>query len=129
MRLEHWKRWAKALKLEVHALYLACKDRRTPWYAKIIGVCVVGYALSPIDLIPDPIPIIGYLDDLIIVPLGVLLVRRLIPTAVLIECRQQAESAAAGGKRPVNWIAGAIIIALWIATVALLGWWLWRWLR
>ncbi len=126
MRLADWKQRAKALKREIHALYLACKDRRTPWYAKALGVCVVGYALSPIDLIPDPIPVIGYLDDLVIVPLGVLLVRRLIPAAVLAECRQRAEGAE-GETKPRNWIAGGIIIALWIATIAFLGWLLWRW--
>jgi len=125
MRFRDWKQRAKALKREVHALYLASRDRRTPWYAKVLGVCVVGYALSPIDLIPDPIPVLGYLDDLVIVPLGVLLVRRLIPAMVLAECRERA-IAAEGETKPRNWIAGGIFIALWLAAIALFGWWLWR---
>jgi uncharacterized membrane protein YkvA (DUF1232 family) len=117
------RHWAEALRKEVHALYLACRDPRTPWYAKAIGACVIGYALSPIDLIPDPIPVLGYLDDLILIPLGVLLVRRLIPAEVMRDCRARAE--AAGGK-PTNWIAGGIIILLWIAAGVGLGWWIWR---
>src|ERR1051325_1165016 len=103
--MESWTQRARSLKLELHALYLACRDRRTPWYVKVIGVCVIGYALSPIDLIPDPIPVIGYLDDLIIVPLGLLLVRWLIPEAVLRDCREQAEAITKKPKR-ANWIAG-----------------------
>jgi uncharacterized membrane protein YkvA (DUF1232 family) len=127
MGLARWKQRAKELKREVHAVYLACKDRRTPWYAKALGVCVVAYALSPFDLIPDPIPVLGYLDDLVLLPAGLLLVRRLIPSHVLAECRQKAEGAGEG--RPRNWIAGGIIIALWVATLAVLGWWLWRLVR
>ena len=122
-----WKQRANELKREVHALYLACKDGRTPWYAKALGVCVVAYALSPFDLIPDPIPVLGYLDDLVLLPAGVLLVRRLIPSDVLAECRRKAQ--AAGEGRPSNWIAGAVIVALWVATAGLLGWWLWRLMR
>ncbi len=123
--LARWKQRAKALKREVHALCLACKDRRTPWYAKVLGVCVVGYALSPLDLIPDPIPVLGHLDDLVLLPLGVLLVRRMIPAEVLTACRSRAE-AAEGESKPRNWIAAGIIIALWVATTALLGWWRWK---
>ena len=77
MNLQSLKQKAKALKSEIHALYFACRDPRTPWYAKAVGLCVIGYALSPIDLIPDPIPILGYLDDLILLPLGIMLFRRL----------------------------------------------------
>src|SRR5687768_590986 len=110
MGLATWKQRAKELKREVHAVYLACKDRRTPWYAKALGVCVVAYALSPFDLIPDPIPVLGYLDDLVLLPAAVLLLRRLIPPGVLAECRQKAEAAAEG--RPPTWIAGTIIVAL-----------------
>jgi uncharacterized membrane protein YkvA (DUF1232 family) len=76
---ERLKRWAGTLKRDVHALYLASRDPRVPWYAKAIGIAVAAYAASPIDLIPDFIPVIGYLDDLIIVPLGIALVIRLIP--------------------------------------------------
>ena len=121
MRLEQWKQKAKALKREVHAVYLACQDARTPWYAKAIGLCVVAYALSPLDLIPDPIPLLGQLDDLVLLPLGFLLVRRLIPATVLDDCRQRAERSAEKMKRQ-NWIAGGVIIALWLATAALLAW-------
>ena len=127
MALDRWKQWARALKQEIHALHLACKDRRTPWYAKALGVCVVGYALSPIDLIPDPIPVVGYLDELVLLPLGVLLVRRLIPAEVLADCRRRAEAAAGDEGRPRNWIAAGVVVALWIGTAAVVGWWVWRW--
>jgi uncharacterized membrane protein YkvA (DUF1232 family) len=78
--LETWKRRARLLNVEVYALYLACRDPRGPWYAKAFTACVAGYAFSPIDLIPDFIPILGYLDDLVLVPLGVIVARRMIPT-------------------------------------------------
>ncbi len=111
--LAKWKRWARALKREVYALYLACRDPRTPWYARVMAGVVVAYAFSPIDLIPDPIPIIGYLDDLILVPLGVALVIRLIPPAVLDECREEAGQLMGAGK-PVSWVAAGVIIAVWL---------------
>jgi uncharacterized membrane protein YkvA (DUF1232 family) len=111
--LAKWKRWARALKREVYALYLACRDPRTPWYARVMAGVVVAYAFSPIDLIPDPIPIIGYLDDLILVPLGVALVIRLIPPAVLDECREEAGRLMGAGK-PVSWVAAGVIIAVWL---------------
>jgi len=87
--IERWKQKTRDLKKETLAIYLAYKDPRVPWYAKLLAACVVGYALSPIDLIPDPIPILGYLDDLVIVPLGIALVVRMIPPEVLQECRQK----------------------------------------
>jgi len=111
--LAKWKRWARALKREVYALYLACRDPRTPWYARVMAGVVVAYAFSPIDLIPDPIPIIGYLDDLILVPLGVALVIRLIPPAILDECREEAGRLMGAGK-PVSWVAAGVIIAVWL---------------
>ena len=77
------KEWARSLKRDMHAIYLAARDRRTPWYAKALAICVAGYALSPIDLIPDFVPFLGYLDDVVIVPLGILAVVKLIPPAVL----------------------------------------------
>src|SRR4051794_16160281 len=77
--LGRWRRRVEGLHQEAYALYLACRDRRCPWYAKVLAACVVAYALSPIDLIPDFIPVLGLLDDLVLVPLGVLLVRRLVP--------------------------------------------------
>src|SRR5687768_9274740 len=93
--MERWKGWARALKREAAVLYLSVRDPRTPWYAKAAAACVVAYALSPIDLIPDPIPLLGYLDDLVLLPLGVWMVRRLIPAAVLADNRARAEADAA----------------------------------
>ena len=109
--------WARQLKQEIYALALAYRDPRVPWYARLVAICVVAYAFSPIDLIPDPIPLLGYLDDLILVPLGIALAVRLIPPAVLVECR--ARAAATAGRRPVNWVAAGVIIAIWLALAAL----------
>ena len=117
------RQWAKSLKTEIHALYLACRDPRVPWFAKAIAIFVVAYALSPIDLIPDFIPVFGYLDDLIIVPLGILLARRLIPAEVLEECRAAA-LLDNQWMRPRNWIAGAAIVFIWVAVTALVLYWL-----
>ena len=88
--IQVWKQRARALQREVHAVYLAMRDPRTPWYARLLAGAVVAYAFSPIDLIPDPIPVLGYLDDLLLVPLGIVLVLRLIPAEVMQECRQRA---------------------------------------
>ena len=88
--LKKIKTKAARLKLEVVALYFAARDPRTPWYAKALAVCVAGYALSPIDLIPDFVPVLGYLDDLVIVPLGILTVLRLIPPEIMAENRAAA---------------------------------------
>lgn len=90
--LERWKEKARALKREVHALYFACRDPRVPWYAKALAIGVVAYALSPIDLIPDFIPVLGQLDDLVLVPLGILAVRRMIDPAILEDCRRRANA-------------------------------------
>lgn len=114
-----WKKRARQLKREVYTLYLAYKDPRVPWYARVFAICVVGYAFSPIDLIPDPIPVLGYLDDLVLVPVGVLIARRMIPAVVLDECRAQADEIMAQGK-PTNWAAAAVIIAIWLL-LAVLG--------
>ena len=115
--IETWKRRARALKTEVYAIYLAYKDPRTPWYARIFAACVAAYAFSPIDLIPDPIPILGYLDDLVLVPLGVFLALKMIPAPVMVECRGKARERMEQGK-PINWIAAAVIIAIWILLAA-----------
>lgn len=88
--LKKWKERAKHLETEVYAIYLAYKDPRVPWYAKLFAFCVVAYAFNPIDLIPDFIPVLGYLDDLILVPLGVTVALKMIPQPVLAECRQKA---------------------------------------
>ncbi|MER9107816.1 YkvA family protein [Mesorhizobium sp. M7A.F.Ca.US.010.02.1.1] len=111
--------WARTIKRDVHALYLAARDPRTPWYAKALAVCVAGYALSPIDLIPDFIPVIGYLDDVILVPLGVLAVVRMIPPEVMAEHR---EAAALAADRPVSRSAAVIIVCIWAASIVLAGW-------
>jgi uncharacterized membrane protein YkvA (DUF1232 family) len=108
---------AKKLKNEIAALYLACKRSDVPWYAKLLAIIVVGYALSPIDLIPDFIPVFGYLDDIVLLPLGIALVIRLIPNAIMDECRSEAKDLFKDGK-PKNKVAAAIIILLWIALIS-----------
>ena len=110
---ERWRTEARRLKREVYALYLACRDPRVPWYAKALAAGIVAYALSPIDLIPDFIPIVGYLDDLVLLPLGVLVVRRLIPEPVMTECRLRAEEAFRQGQ-PVSRVGAAFVIGLWL---------------
>jgi len=117
--LERVKNWAHLIKRDVHALYLASRDPRVPWYAKALAAVVAGYALSPIDLIPDFIPVLGYLDDVILVPAGIWLVIRLIPPDIMAEHRAVA---AAARRRPVNRVAGALVIAAWIAAASLIGW-------
>jgi len=117
MAFEGWKAKAQKLKLEVYALYIASKDRRVPWYARVVAVAVVAYAFSPIDLIPDPIPVLGYLDDLILIPLGIALVIKLIPAEVMQDCREKAALTMQAGK-PKNWVAGGIIILIWVGLFA-----------
>jgi uncharacterized membrane protein YkvA (DUF1232 family) len=117
--LDRWKQWARKLKVEVYAIYLAYKDPRVPMHARIFAACVVGYAFSPIDLIPDFIPVLGYLDDLILIPLGVWLALKMIPAEVLKECRERAGQLIYQGK-PVNRKAAALIIAIWLL-LAVLG--------
>jgi uncharacterized membrane protein YkvA (DUF1232 family) len=121
--LDRWKQWARTIKRDVHAIYLASRDPRVPWYAKLLALSVAAYALSPVDLIPDFIPVIGYIDDLIIVPLGILLVIRLVPAEVMAEHRALAEAAQ---DRPVSRVAAAVIVAVWIAAMALLSWFVWK---
>ena len=110
-----WKETARNLKREIYAIYLAYKDPRVPWYARIFAACVVGYAFSPIDLIPDPIPILGYLDDLILIPLGIALAIKIIPPDVLRECREKTYELSLAGKKKKNWIAAFLIISIWIS--------------
>ncbi len=122
MRLiEKLKETARRLRVQTWTLYLACRDPRTPWYAKAWGAVVVAYAFSPIDLIPDFIPVLGYLDDLILVPLGVALALRMIPKEVLADCRKLAEQRMAR-KKPGNWVAGAVVIAVWVGLAAFVAW-------
>lgn len=108
----------RVLKQDAFTLYFACQDQRTPWYAKFLAALVVGYAFSPIDLIPDFIPVLGLLDDLIIVPLGVLMVCRLIPLEVMADCRRKAEEQLEHGK-PVMWGAAVAILLLWVMAAVL----------
>ena len=116
------KEWARAIKRDVHALWLAARDPRTPWYAKALAIGVAAYALSPIDLIPDFIPVLGHLDDIVLVPLGIMLAVRLMSPEVMAEHR--ATAAAAVGK-PVSRMGAACVIALWLLAAALLTVWLW----
>ena len=104
---------------EVHAVYLASRDPRVPWYVKVMAVLIAGYALSPIDLIPDFIPFLGSLDDLILVSMGILLVARLIPPGVLAEYR---EVAAAALERPVSRIAALVVACIWVGSIGVCGW-------
>ena len=119
--LQRWKQRARALKKEVYALYLAYRDPRTPWYAKVVAALVVAYAFSPIDLIPDPIPVLGYLDDLVLIPLGVALVLRLIPPEVMIDARAKTEELLRAGK-PVSWGGVVIVGVIWIILAGLAVW-------
>jgi len=119
------KNWARLVKRDIHALYLCSRDPRVPWYAKALAIFVAAYALSPIDLIPDFVPVLGYLDDVILVPIGIWLVVRLIPAHVMAEHR---ELAAAAHDRPVSRTAAAVIVAIWIASAILCGWLVWRYL-
>jgi len=117
--LENWKQWARTIKRDAHALYLAAGDPRVPWYAKALAIAVAAYALSPIDLIPDFIPVLGYVDDLIIVPAGIAVVIRLISPEIM---TQHGDMAAAAQDRPVSWIAGGAIVTIWIAAIGLTLW-------
>ena len=110
--LKKIKAWTSNLKKQVFTLYFAYKDNRVPWYAKLFAACVVAYAFSPIDLIPDFIPILGYIDDVIIVPLGIMLALKMIPESVITDCEEKAEELMKKGK-PKNWIVGSIIILVW----------------
>jgi uncharacterized membrane protein YkvA (DUF1232 family) len=116
--LAELKQRAHHLKAETFALYLAARDPRTPWYAKLLVAGIVAYALSPIDLIPDFVPILGYLDDLILIPTGIALAIKLVPHQVLVECRARAQETIRNGK-PVSRVAGSVIIAIWLALAAL----------
>ena len=113
--------WARALKRDVLVVYLAARDPRTPWALRLLALAVAAYARSPIDLVPDFIPVLGYLDDLLIVPLGLALVLRLLPPPVLLAARERAARMLA---RPRSWLAAALIIMLWVLLAVLLfAWW------
>ena len=118
MNLEAWKRRARQLSAQTYALYLAYRDPRTPWYAKVFAALVVGYVFSPIDPIPDWIPVVGLLDEMVVVPIGVLLAAKMIPARVMEESREKAREVAEGEK-PVRRVAAVVVVALWLLCVAL----------
>jgi uncharacterized membrane protein YkvA (DUF1232 family) len=120
--LRRIKDWARAIRRDVHALWLAAHDPRTPWYAKAFALAIAAYALSPIDLIPDFIPVLGYLDDVILLPLAILLAVRLVPPDLMAEHR--AAAARAEGK-PVSRAGAIFIVTLWLLAAGALVWWLW----
>ncbi|MDE2598140.1 MAG: DUF1232 domain-containing protein [Rhodocyclaceae bacterium] len=111
MGWDRLKDWARTVKRDAHALWLAARDSRVPWYVKIVALAVAAYALSPVDLIPDFIPIVGYLDDLIIVPLGIMIVVRMIPPELMQEFRSEAMAAR---NRPVSRVAAGMFLLIWI---------------
>ncbi len=119
--LQRLKRWARALKRDVLALWIAARDARTPWHAKAVAGAVAAYALSPIDLIPDFIPVLGYLDDLLIVPLGIALALRLVPSELMAAFRQEA---ARRESRPRSMVAAGAIVGAWLIATAAAGFWL-----
>ena len=118
--LERLKQWARRLKRDVVALWIAARDPRTPWLAKVAAGAVAAYALSPIDLIPDFIPILGYLDDLLIVPAGIALAVHLIPSAIMADFRSQADKRA---DRPRSVVAAVTIVVLWALSLLAVGFW------
>jgi len=124
MDIKSWKTKAKQLRTEVFALYFTSKHPGTPWYAKVLAVLIIGYALSPIDLIPDFIPVAGYLDDLILIPAGIALLIKIIPRDVLEECRVKAKSDLLTG-RSKNWVAGIIIVLIWLLAIYLIIKFIW----
>jgi len=115
--IEQWKQRVGQLKVEAYTLYLAYKDPRVPWYVRAFAAYVVARTLSPIDLIPDFIPVLGYLDDLVLTPLGIALALRMIPRAVLDESRERAREVVRQGT-PKNWIAAGIVIVVWLLLIA-----------
>lgn len=120
--LDHLRRWAKSLKRQVMVLWFCYQQPQTPWLPKLIAILVVAYALSPIDLIPDFIPILGYLDDVILLPLGILLAIRLMPPLVLEECQLKArEWEKSHIKRPVNRLAAVLVVLVWVLAGAYLA--------
>ena len=126
MALSTLRKWAKELKRHTLVVYFAARDPRTPWLVRILALLVAAYALSPIDLIPDFIPVLGYLDDLVIVPLGVLLVLKLVPPEVTRSAREQALAAV---EIPVSRASAAIVVAIWVAIVGVFGLWVWQSVR
>jgi len=123
--LQLWKDKAKLLKREVYTLWIAYRKPGLPWYARVFAALVVAYAFSPIDIIPDFIPVLGYLDDLILIPLGVSLAIKMIPREILMTAREEANIRLEENHQ-ANWIAGGMILLLWLTVF---GWVIWRLLR
>ena len=121
--ISSFKRWARALKQQTLVVYFAARDPRTPWPVRLLALLVAAYALSPIDLIPDFIPVLGYLDDLILVPAGLFLVLRLVPPEVMLSAREQASSAL---ERPSSRTMAVAIVSIWVLLAAGLGLWVWH---
>ena len=117
MGISDWKAKVKELKREAYALYLCSRHPRTPLYAKLFALLIVGYAMSPIDLIPDFIPVIGYVDDLVLIPLGITILVKMMPDDVLQECRLKAQSLQSD--KPIGWIGGILVVCIWAAAIYL----------
>ena len=111
--MQRWQQKLRQLKREIYTIYWVTQDSRVPGYVKIMAACILAYAFSPIDLIPDFIPILGYLDDLIIIPIGIWLVIKMIPPNILAECREKAQATIVQ-KQPIGRVGASVIIAIWI---------------
>ena len=123
--LERLKQHAKRLKSETFVLYSAARHPETPWYAKLLVAAIVAYAISPIDLIPDFIPVVGYFDDMVIIPLGITLAIKLVPPHVLAECRARHQEDVVHGKHASR-VAGIVIVIIWLVVAALLMVWIYK---
>lgn len=121
--LQRLKQWAREIKLDVVAIGIAARDPRVPWYVKLLAAAIAAYALSPIDLIPDFVPVLGYVDDLIIVPAGILLTVRLMPPGLMEEFRAEA---AVRARRPTSRVGAAFVVAVWVGALAVVAWWMSR---
>ena len=121
--LQRIKEWARAIRRDVHALWLAARDPRTPWYAKAFALAIAAYALSPIDLIPDFIPILGYLDEVILLSLAIMLAVQLMPPDLLMTEHRVAATKAEG--KPVSHAGAVVIVTVWLLMAVALIWWLW----
>jgi uncharacterized membrane protein YkvA (DUF1232 family) len=120
------KQWSRNVRRDTYAVGLIARDRRVPWYTKTLALMVAGYALSPLDVIPDFIPVVGFVDDVILVPLGILAVIKLVPREILQEHREHAERAI---ELPKSRIGGVVLLCCWLATMGVSGWLAWRYLR
>ena len=118
MKPEAWKRRARQLTAQTYTLYLAYRHPGTPWYAKVFAALVVGYVFSPIDPIPDFIPVVGLLDEMVVVPLGVIIALKMIPAEVFAECQEKARKVEEGEK-PVSRVAAVVVVAIWLLCLAL----------